>query len=199
MDTLHQYALAAGLAWASGIRLYAAVFLAGVLGRYGYASLPSGLAVLTDPWVIGASGVLMAGEFLADKVPAFDSVWDVLQTVVRIPAGMLLAWGVFSDSAPPMQFAAALIGGAITTGTHLTKAGSRALINTSPEPFTNWGASIAEEVSVLGGLWLIWHHPMVFLVLLTLFFGLVAWLLPKILRGLRTLWHRLRGPLRQPA
>lgn len=193
MDALQHYALAAGLAWASGIRLYAAVFLTGGLGRYGYVNLPDGLLLLTDPWVIGVSGVLMVGEFIADKVPAFDSIWDILQTFVRIPAGMLLAWGVFRDSGASMQFAAALIGGTITTGTHLTKAGSRAVINTSPEPFTNWGTSLAEDVSLLGAVWLIWKHPLIFLALLGLFFGLVAWLLPKVLRGLCALWRRLRG------
>jgi hypothetical protein len=193
MESLQNLALAGGLAWASGIRLYAAVFIAGVLGHFGYVHLPSGLVVLQDEWVIGVSGVLMVGEFLADKIPAFDSVWDALHTFIRIPAGMLLAWGVFKDSGPGMQLAAALIGGAITTGTHLTKAGSRALINTSPEPFSNWGASLTEDVGLLGGLYLVWAHPAVFLVLLVLFFLGAIWLLPKIFRGLAALWRRLRG------
>ena len=193
MDLLHSFALAAGLAWASGIRLYAAVFLAGLLGRLGYVHLPDGLALLQDDWVLGVSGVLMLGEFLADKVPAVDSAWDAFHTFVRIPAGLLLAWGVFKDSPPSMQFAAALVGGVITSGTHLTKAGSRALINTSPEPFSNWGASIAEDVSLLGGLYLIWQHPAVFLVLLLLFFAVAIRLLPKIFRGLRALWRKLTG------
>lgn len=193
MESLQNMALASGLAWASGIRLYAAVFIAGLLGRLGYVHLPSGLAMLQDEWVIGVSAVLMVGEFLADKIPAFDSVWDALNTFVRIPAGMLLAWGVFQDSGAGMQFAAALIGGAITSGTHFTKAGTRALINASPEPFSNWGASLTEDVSLLGGLYLAFTHPAIFLVLLLLFFALAIWLLPKIFRGLAALWRRLRG------
>ncbi len=193
MDTLHAYALAAGLAWASGIRLYAAVFLAGLLGRLQVVHLPEGLAVLQDNWVLGAAGVLMLGEFLADKVPAFDSVWDAVHTFIRIPAGVLLSWGVFRDAPAALQLAAALLGGAIASGTHLTKAGGRALINTSPEPFSNWGASLTEDLGLLGGLYLAWTHPAVFLVLLAAFFALAAWLLPKIFRGLRALWRRLRG------
>jgi hypothetical protein len=193
MESLQNIALAGGLAWASGIRLYAAVFIAGVLGRLGYVHLPAGLTMLQDDWVIGVSAVLMLGEFLADKIPAFDSVWDALHTFIRIPAGMLLAWGVFKDSGPGMQFAAALIGGAITSGTHLTKAGTRALINTSPEPFSNWGASLVEDASLLGGLYLVWAHPAIFLVLLVLFLAFALWLLPKLFRGLAALWRRFRG------
>lgn len=193
MDSLQNMALAGGLAWASGIRLYAAVFIAGLLGRLGYVHLPGGLLMLQDNWVIGVSGVLMVGEFLADKVPAFDSVWDAMHTFIRIPAGMLLAWGVFKDSGAGMQFAAALVGGAITSGTHLTKAGTRALINTSPEPFTNWGASLAEDATLLGGLYLVWTHPAIFLVMLVLFFAFAIWLLPKVFHGLAMLWRRLRG------
>ena len=195
MDTLHAYALAAGLAWASGIRLYAAVFLAGLLGRLQVVHLPEGLAVLQDNWVLGAAGVLMVGEFLADKVPAFDSAWDAVHTFIRIPAGVLLSWGVFRDSPAALQLAAAMLGGAIASGTHLTKAGGRALINTSPEPFSNWGASLTEDLGLLGGLYLAWAHPVIFLVLLAGFFALAAWLLPKIFRGLRVLWRRLRGPI----
>jgi hypothetical protein len=193
MESLQNMALAGGLAWASGIRLYAAVFIAGLLGRLGYVHLPVGLTMLQDDWVIGVSAALMVGEFLADKVPAFDSVWDAVHTFIRIPAGMLLAWGVFKDSGQGMQLAAALLGGAISSGTHLTKAGTRALINTSPEPFSNWGASLVEDVSLLGGLYLVWTHPAIFLLLLVLFFAFAIWLLPKVFRGLAALWRRLRG------
>lgn len=193
MDFLQSTALATGLAWASGIRLYGAVFLVGLLARYDVIQLPPGLSLLEDDWVLWVSGILMVGEFLADKIPAFDSVWDALHTFIRIPAGALLAWGVFQDSTPGMQLAAALLGGVITSGTHLTKAGTRALINTSPEPFSNWGASIGEDVTVLGGLYLIWHYPWVFLALLGLFLLVAAWVLPKLWRVLRRLWQRLRG------
>lgn len=192
MDLLQSTALATGLAWASGFRLYAAVLLLGLLGRYEVVTLPSGLALLQDDWVLWVSGVLAVGEFLADKIPAFDSVWDALHTFVRIPAGALLAWGVFHDATPGVQLAAALLGGVITSGTHLTKAGTRAIINTSPEPFSNWGASVGEDVTLLGGIYLIWNYPSVFLALLALFLLLAAWLLPKLWRALRRVWRRLR-------
>ena len=192
MDLLQSTALATGLAWASGFRLYAAVLLLGLLGRHDVITLPSGLALLQDDWVLWVSGVLAVGEFLADKIPAFDSVWDALHTFVRIPAGSLLAWGVFHDATPAVQLAAALLGGVITSGTHLTKAGTRAIINTSPEPFTNWGASVGEDLTLLGGLYLIWNYPLVFLALLALFLLLAVWLLPKLWRALRRVWRRLR-------
>jgi hypothetical protein len=193
MDVVQNLALAGGLSWASGFRLYATVFIAGLLGRFGIVHLPEGLHVLTDMWVLVTAGVLGLGEFLADKIPAFDSVWDAINTFVRVPAGALLAWGVFRDSGPGAQFAAGLIGGALASGTHLAKTGGRALINTSPEPFSNWGASIGEDISWLGGLYLMWQHPVVFLVLLGLFVLMLLWLVPKILRGLRMLARRLRG------
>lgn len=193
MDLLQSTALATGLAWASGIRLYGAVFLIGLLARYDVITLPSGLALLQDDWVLWVSGILMVGEFLADKIPAFDSVWDALHTFIRIPAGGLLAWGVFQDSSPGMQLAAGLLGGVITSGTHLTKAGTRALINTSPEPFSNWGASVGEDLTVLGGLYLVWNYPWVFLGLLLLFGLLMIWILPKLWRVLRRVWQRLRS------
>lgn len=193
MDAVQNLALAGGLSWASGFRLYATVFIAGLLGRLGIVHLPEGLHVLTDTWVLVTAGALGLGEFLADKIPAFDSVWDALNTFIRIPAGALLAWGVFRDSGPGAQFAAGLLGGALASGTHLAKTGGRALINTSPEPFSNWGASIGEDISWLGGLYLMWQHPAVFLVLLGLFVLLLLWLVPKILRGLRTLARKLRG------
>jgi len=192
MDPLSNVALAGGLAWASGFRLYATVFVAGLLGRLGWVHLPPGLATLADTWVLVVSGVLALGEFLADKVPAFDSVWDALNTFVRIPVGMLLAWGVFRESGAGAQVAAALLGGALTAGTHLAKSGGRALINTSPEPVSNWTASVGEDLTWLGGLWLMWRHPLAMLVLLALFGLLLCWLLPKLVRGLRALRQRLR-------
>jgi hypothetical protein len=193
MDTLPNVALAGGLAWASGIRLYATIFLAGMLGRFGYVHLPDGLLPLTDIWVLVVSGVLMLCEFIADKVPVFDSAWDAIQTFVRIPVGILLAWGVFKNSAAGMQLAAALLGGALVTGTHLTKMGARALINTSPEPFSNWGASVGEDISWLGGLYLMWQHPLALLILLGVFVLFMCWMLPRVARGLRMCWQRLQS------
>ncbi len=193
MDVVSQWALAAGLAWASGFRLYAAVFIVGLLGRYEAIELPASLAVVEHPWVLIAAGVMLVGEFLADKIPAFDSLWDGLSTFIRIPAGAFLAWGTFGDDTPAMQFAAALVGGFISSGTHLFKSGGRALINASPEPVSNWTASLGEDGVLLAGLWLAIAHPWVFLVLLVLFLALVAWLLPKLFRLFARIFRRLRG------
>lgn len=193
MDLIAQIALAGGLAWASGIRLYATVLLLGLLGRFEVVDLPPALALIEGDWVLWTAGVLTVGEFVADKVPAFDSLWDALQTFVRVPAGMLLAWGALDSYGPGAQLAAALIGGAITSGTHLTKAGSRAAINHSPEPVSNWIASFTEDGLVLGGLFLALAHPWLFLGLLVVFLLLCAWLLPKLWRAVRAVFRRLRG------
>ena len=193
LDSLSQLALAGGLAWASGIRLYVTILVVGLLGRYGYLNLPHELLVLQHTWVLVAAGVMTAGEFLADKVPAFDSAWDALHTFIRIPAGAFLAWGAMGDATPAMQLAAALVGGLVTSGTHFAKSGGRAAINTSPEPFTNWTASAGEDGLVLAGLWLAIAHPLAFLVLLAAFLVLVAWLLPKLLRLLMRVFRRVSG------
>jgi Domain of unknown function (DUF4126) len=193
MQHLQQMALAAGLAWASGIRLYAAIFIVGLLGRLGYVHLPPDLLMLEHDWVLAASGVMLLAEFLVDKVPAFDSVWDGIHTFIRIPLGALLAWGAMGDSTPEMQLAAGILGGVITSGTHLAKAGARAAINTSPEPFSNWTASFGEDGLLLGGLWLVFHHPLAFLLMLVAFLALTLWFLPRVLRYLARLWRKLRG------
>jgi hypothetical protein len=192
MDNLQQVALSAGLAWASGIRLYAALFVVGLFGRLGYLQLPEHLLLLQHTWVLGASGVMLVSEFLADKVPGFDSVWDAIHTFIRVPAGALLAWGAMSDAPPAAQLAAGILGGVITSGTHFAKTGTRAAINTSPEPFSNWTASFSEDGILLGGLWLMFQHPAAFLILLTLFLIALIWLIPKVFRFLRGLWRRLR-------
>jgi len=185
MDTLHTVVLASLLAWASGIRLYFVVCAVGLLGYYDYIELPPGLKVLEHPWVMGAAGFMLAMEFLVDKVPGLDTLWDAVHTFVRIPAGALLAAGATGDTLTALTVAAGLVGGTITAGTHFAKSGSRAAINTSPEPFSNWGASFTEDVMAAGGIWLALMHPVVFLVALAIFFALAIWLLPKIWRGLR--------------
>jgi hypothetical protein len=199
MEQLQQLALAAGLSWASGIRLYATVFIVGMLGRLGYVHLPDDLLVLEHNFVLAASGVMLIVDFLADKIPGFDSLWDSIHTFIRIPIGAMLAWGAMGDSTPAIQLAAGLLGGAITTGTHLAKTGARAAINTSPEPFSNWTASFGEDGMLLGGLWLVFSHPAVFLVLLVVFLTLTIWLLPKIFRFLAGLWRRISGSADVPS
>lgn len=186
-------ALAAGIAWASGINVYATVALLGILGATGLYALPADLDPLASPLVIGVALLLFAVEFVADKIPGFDTVWDTLQTFVRIPAGVVLALGAIGEVDTATQIAAALAAGTLTGATHATKAGSRAVINTSPEPFTNWAASFAEDFAVLAGLWAALFHPVTFLVLLGLFLLLMIWLLPKIWRGVRGWLRALRG------
>ena len=198
MDLVHQIAIGAGLAWASGIRLYAVVFLAGILGHFGYIQLPSGLHLLMHPLVLAASGCMFLLEFFADKIPGFDSVWDAIHTFIRIPAGAVLAAATFSDVDPAWMLAAGLIGGTIASGSHFTKAGSRAVINTSPEPFSNWLASFGEEAAVLGGLWAMFLHPVAFLILLVVFLAFAAWLIPKLWRAMKSLARRAREAVPAP-
>jgi hypothetical protein len=180
VEPLSAIALSAGLAWASGLRLYLVVFLAGTLSYFGYLHLPSTLDVLQHPLVIGVAGAMAFAELVADKVPAFDSVWDGFQTFIRIPAGALLAAFALGTVDPAWMVAAGLVGGTITAGTHFAKAGSRLAINTSPEPFSNWIASFGEEGMVLGGLWTMLAAPGVFLALLALFLIVAAFVLVKV-------------------
>jgi hypothetical protein len=178
-------ALAAGLAWASGIRLYLVVFLAGMLARFGVLELPDTLEVLTHPAVLAAAGFMLAIEFVADKVPAVDSLWDAVHTFVRIPAGAFLAAAALGEADPVWVAVAAILGGALASGAHLTKAGSRAMINASPEPFSNWTASFAEDLLVPAGFLAALKAPLVFLGALVVFVMLAVWLLPKLWRAFR--------------
>ena len=191
MDMAQTIALSAGLAWASGLRLYLVVFLAGVLSYFGYLHLPSTLAVLQHPLVIAVAGIMAFAELIADKVPAFDSVWDGFQTFIRIPAGALLAALALGDADPAWMVAAGLIGGTITAGTHFAKAGSRLAINTSPEPFSNWLASFGEEGLVLGGLWAMLASPVLFLVLLAVFMVLAVLAIRLFARLLAGVFRRI--------
>ena len=195
-QVLQTVAVASLLAWASGIRLYLVVFVVGLAGHLGYVDLPAGLKVLQHPWVIGTAGFLLVVEFLVDKVPGFDSVWDAFHTFIRIPAGALLAAGATGDTLSALTLSAGLLGGFITAGTHFAKAGSRALINASPEPFSNWGASFAEDAAVLGGIWFAFAYPLVFMVLMLAFLALIIWLLPKLWGGVCTMFRLLQSKLR---
>lgn len=192
MDTIALLSGAAGLAWVSGFRLYLVLFLAGLLGRLGFVPLPAGLDLLTHDWVLAASGVMTVVEFLADKIPMVDSAWDAVHTFIRIPAGGILAAAALGFDNPALTLAAAIAGGAIASGAHLTKAGTRALINTSPEPFSNWGASIAEDGMALGGLWAALVAPLVFLGLLAVFLVVAILLVPRLWRTMRAVLGRLR-------
>lgn len=185
-------ALTMGIAWASGINLYATIAMLGILGSTGNITLPEPLLVVQDPLVIIAACIMYCVEFFADKTPGVDTGWDVIHSFIRIPAGVILAAGAVGDVSPALAVAAGILGGTVSATSHMIKAGSRVLINTSPEPFSNWAASVAEDVTVLGGLWAALHYPVVFLVGFVLFCLLAVWLLPKIWRGLQLLLHKVR-------
>jgi hypothetical protein len=189
MDITQTIALTMGVAWASGINLYAAILMLGYMGTTGNIDLPPELQILTDPLVMVAAGFMYCVEFFTDKVPGVDTGWDVIHTFIRIPAGAVLAAGAVGDVGTGAQLAAGLVGGALATGSHFTKSGTRVLINTSPEPVTNWFASVGEDVTVILGLWTALYHPVLFLVLLALFILLIAWLLPKIWRGIKRVFR----------
>jgi hypothetical protein len=182
---LEPLSLAAGLSWGSGLRLYLTVFVAGLLGRLGVIHLPETLSALTSPWVIGVAALLMVTEFLADKIPAFDSLWDALHTFIRIPAGAVLAAGAFGHADPALLTVAALAGGTLAGTAHLTKAGTRALINLSPEPVSNVVTSVAEDGLVFGGLLLALFVPVLFLLLMVGFLMLASWALPRLWKGVQ--------------
>ena len=191
LDTAQLIALAGALGWASGVRLYLVVFLTGLAGVMGWFALPPGLHLLANPVVLGASGFMLFIEFFADKIPGLDSLWDVVHSVIRIPAGAALAAGVFSADGGVMALVAALLGGTLAATSFATKATTRAAINTSPEPFSNVGASLLEDGLVPAGLWLAIAHPVWFVVLLALVLALSVWLIILCWRFLRQLLTRV--------
>lgn len=201
METVQIIALSMGVAWASGINLYAAVFMLGYLGSTGHIVLPAELQVVTDPLVMFAAGLMYCVEFFADKIPGVDSAWDSVHTFIRIPAGAVLAMAAVGDTSPAVELAAFLLGGTIAAGTHATKAGTRILINTSPEPVSNWAASVTEDILVILGLWTALNHPVVFLSGLVAFILLMVWLLPRIWQLIKRVFCRIRdffGGIDQP-
>ena len=193
-------ALSMGAAWASGINLYATILVLGALGATQNIVLPEHLHILMNPLVMTGAGLMFVVEFIADKVPGVDTGWDALHTFIRIPAGAVLAAGAVGDVTPALALTAAILGGGVTAGVHATKAGSRALINTSPEPFSNWAASISEDLIVVAGIWTALNHPLVFIGFFILFICLMIWLLPRIWRGLKRVfatigrWFKGREP-----
>jgi hypothetical protein len=176
-------ALTMGVAWASGINLYAAILVLGVLGTTGNITLPPELMILTDPLIITAAGIMYAVEFFADKIPGVDNGWDTIHSFIRIPAGALLAAAAVGEVNPSVAITAALLGGGMAASTHAAKSGTRVLINASPEPVTNWITSLGEDAAVIVGLWTALHYPLLFIFFLVIFIFLLVWLLPKIWKG----------------
>lgn len=185
-----ELALSGALAWGAGIRLYLVVFLFGLAAWLGYWELPEHLAVLAHPLVLFASGLMTVVELLADKIPMVDTLWDAVHTFIRIPAGAALAAGVFGDAGAAVTVAAALLGGTVTATTHFSKAGTRAAVNTSPEPFSNLAVSLAEDAAVAGGSWLAVSQPLAFLTLLALFLVLALLMLRWVIRAAKKLLGR---------
>ncbi len=192
MDTVQYIALSMGAAWASGINLYAAVLMLGYLGSTGNIDLPPEMMVVTDPLVMSAAGLMYCVEFFADKTPGVDTAWDSLHTFIRIPLGAVLAISAVGEMTPAVELAAFLAGGSLTAATHATKAGSRVIINSSPEPVSNWITSLGEDFLVITGIWAALTHPLVFVVFLILFIILMIWLLPKIWRGIKRIFSTLK-------
>jgi len=183
-----------GVAWTSGVNLYATIAILGLAGSAGMIQLPPDLLVLTNPLLIGVACIMYCIEFFADKVPYVDHGWDALHTFIRIPAGALLAARSVGHLDPTLELAALLAGGTVALAAHGTKATARLAVNTSPEPFSNWFVSVSEDIAVLGGMWLVFHHPVVMLFLVLGFTACAVWLIPKLLcwarRGLRALRAR---------
>jgi hypothetical protein len=195
LDTTQLMAIAAAMGWASGLRLYAVVFLTGLAGYLGWVPLPDGLKVLENPILLSVSGVLLTVEFFADKIPGLDSIWDSIHTFLRVPAGAALAAGVFGGDHQTWAIVAALAGGSLAATSHIAKATTRAAVNTSPEPFSNVGLSLLGDVAVPGLLWLAWNEPFVFFGVLAVSV-LVALALTVVLFGfLRGLVRRVRAGL----
>lgn len=194
METVEVISLMLGAAWASGINLYAAVLVLGWMGGAGHVDLPPDLQILSNPTVMLVAGGMYMVEFFTDKIPGVDTGWDALHTFVRIPAGAMMAAGAAQglDVGQAGELIALLLGGGVATASHATKAGTRVLINTSPEPFSNWGASVAEDLSVFAGLWVALNNPWLFVILFIVFLLLAIWLLPRIWRAIKRAAHAVR-------
>ena len=203
-DTTQLVAMAGALGWASGLRLYAVLFLVGAAGTLGLAPLPHGLLLLEHPLMLAASGCMLFVEFFADKIPGVDTLWDLVHTVLRIPAGAALAAAVFGADQATWAAAAALLGGSLAATSHAAKATTRAAANTSPEPFSNIALSLAGDALVPASLWMAWTHPALFLPLLALAVVLsvaLLWMLARFLRGLLRRvggWRRGAAPANAP-
>ena len=193
LDTTQLLAIAAGLGWASGLRLYAVVFLTGMAGYLGWVDLPSGLKLLQSPVMLVASGLMLFVEFFADKIPGVDSVWDLIHTVVRVPAGAALAASVFGADQASWAMAAALMGGTLAATSHVAKATTRAAANTSPEPFSNIALSLLGDSVVPISLWLSWEHPTAFFVALAVALVVMVGAIWVFAKFLRAVLRRLPG------
>jgi hypothetical protein len=197
MDLLTASALGFGAAWASGINLYAVVLTLGLANAAGWIMLPPDLQPLSSPLVLGIAGTLYVVEFIADKVPGVDHVWDALHSFIRVPAGAVLAAGAFGQVEPEWAIAAGLLGGTLALGSHLGKASMRTMVNLSPEPFSTWTVSLLEDIAAVVAVVAALLHPLVFLIALAVIVALTIWLLPKLLRAAARVFRTVLGWLRR--
>ncbi len=203
-NTIAVIASAMGIAWASGINLYATIATLGILANTGSIELPPDLQILSSPAIVMAAGFMYVVEFFMDKIPGVDTGWDAIHTFIRIPAGAVLAAKAIAPIGPEAEAVGMILGGVLVTGSHFTKAGTRVLVNASPEPFTNWALSISEDVIVIGGIWASLQHPVLFIIAMVLVILLMIWLLPKIYRGIKLLFRKIaaffrgRRPVPEP-
>ena len=194
MNVIEILGLGFGAAWTSGINLYATVAVLGLLQHYGLVRhLPGGLDTLDNWWIIGVALALYCVEFVADKVPYVDTIWDAVHTFIRVPAGAIIAISAASDLNPALRVVALLVGGGLALSTHGTKATVRAAANVSPEPFTNWALSLVEDVFAIGAAILAVLHPVVILVVIAIFLLILVWILPKVVRRLRRMTASARA------
>jgi len=192
MEVVATIAATMGVAWASGINLYAALFVLGWMGTTGSIDLPPGLEIVQHPGVMGAAALMYCVEFFADKVPGIDTGWDLAHSFIRIPAGAMLAAAAISPLVPEAELVGLILGGTLAAGSHFTKAGTRVIVHASPEPFSNWTLSVGEDLLVIAGLWTALYHPVLFLILLGIGIAVVIWLAPKIWRGVKCVFAQLR-------
>lgn len=191
MEVISQLSLLMGSSFLTGINAYATIGFLGLFGRIGWLNLPQGLEILTHPVVFGIALFLFVLEFFADKVPALDSLWDGIQTFIRIPAGAVLAFAAVGDVSPELKFAALLLGGSLAASAHATKSSIRVMVNLSPEPISNWLLSLSEDGFVLISLWLMFYFPIVMLGIIILFVVFFIWFFPKILKIFKGIFQKI--------
>ena len=191
-DLITTLGTAMGSAWLSGINLYATVVTLGILERFKLVKLPGGLDMLGNWWVIGLAGGMYLIEFIADKVPVVDSAWDAVHTFIRVPAGAILAATAFAEFDPAVKITAMILGGGIALGSHGTKAATRLAANTSPEPVSNIALSLGEDILTFGSTILMAFYPIAILIVVIIFLVIAILLVPKIVRGLKSLFVRIR-------
>ena len=193
MEWFSTLTLALGSAWTSGINLYATVTVLGLLQKFALTKLPGGLDVLDNWWIIGVAGFLYLVEFFADKIPYVDSVWDVVHTFIRVPAGAIVAYAATSEMDAGVYTIAALVGGGFAFSSHGTKAAVRAAANLSPEPVSNWILSIVEDIIAFAGTLLAVFAPIIIAIVLVIFFIFFVWFAPKIFRAIRRIFSAIRA------